>query len=202
MVKAVVYLEGGGDSKDAHGQCREGFRTLLEKCGLKGRMPRLFASGSRSNAYADFCADVNQSHGRFVAMLIDSEEPMTDIDKPWNHLKTRDGWDQPNGATNDQALLMVTCMETWIVVDRAALKKHYGQKLQENASPSLTNLESQDRHSVQDKLSHATRNCTNAYSKGKRSFSVLAEVDPNELEKHLPSFQRTVRILNEKLPNL
>lgn len=28
-------------------------------------------------------------------------------------------WDPPTGATDNQVLLMTTCMETWIVADRA-----------------------------------------------------------------------------------
>ena len=53
---------------------------------------------------------------------------------------------------------MTTCTETWIVAARDAVKKRYGQKLQENAVPPLTALESRNRHDVQDKLEHATRN--------------------------------------------
>ncbi len=40
-MSATIFLEGGGDSKELHIRCREGFRQLLEKCGFKGRMPRL-----------------------------------------------------------------------------------------------------------------------------------------------------------------
>lgn len=70
--------------------------------------------------------------------------------------------------------------------------------MQENALPPLHNLESRHRHDVQDKLSHATRNCKNAYAKGKRSFEVLATLSPEALSA-LPSFARTIRILKEKL---
>ena len=51
----------------------------------------------------------------------------------------------------------------------------------------------------QDKLCKATRDCTNAYTKGKRSFEVLGKLTPDELEKHLPSFRRVRRILKKKL---
>ena len=94
---------------------------------------------------------------------------------------------------------MTTCMETWIVTDRATLAKHYGSKLQKSALPALSDLENRRRQEVQLKLVHATRNCANAYAKGKRSFEVLGKLSPTELRKHLPSFQRIVRILEEKL---
>ena len=37
-------------------------------------------------------------------------------------------------------------------------------------------MENRDRHDVQEKLVQATRNCTNFYAKGKRSFEVLAKL--------------------------
>ena len=42
--------------------------------------------------------------------------------------------------------------------------------------PLLLCMENRDRHDVQDKLVQATRNCTNFYAKGKRSFEVLAKL--------------------------
>ena len=133
-------------------------------------------------------------------MLVDSEDPIANVEKVWEHLKKRpdDDWARPDGASDDQVLLMTTCMESWIVADRATLKAHYQQHLQESALPPLHNLENRDRHDVQDKLAHATRHCTNAYAKGKRSFEVLALLDRKALEK-LSSFARMVRILKEKL---
>jgi len=124
-----------------------------------------------------------------------------DVEKPWEHLKARqyDGWERPAKVTDEQALLMTTCMESWIVADRDALLKHYGSKLQEMALPALVDLESRHRHVVTEALMHATRNCSNAYAKGKRSFEVLGVLNPITLAKLLPSFARMVRILNENL---
>jgi hypothetical protein len=79
------------------------------------------------------------------------------------------------------------------------LAKHYGADLQESALPSLDNLEECNRHVVQDALIHATRNCGNAYNKGKRSFEVLGLLDPEMLGQHLPSFVRVRRILDASL---
>ena len=137
--------------------------------------------------------------GDYIAILADSEDPMEDIENTWVHLKMRDQWDKPVGAVDEQVLLMTTCMETWIVTDRTALRDHYGQQLQENALPSLDKLENRLRRDVHDKLVHASRNCLNAYSKGKRSFEVLAKLDPAVLKQHLPSFARVDRILKAML---
>jgi hypothetical protein len=134
----------------------------------------------------------------YVALWIDGEDPMANIEAAWDHLRVRDNWAQPGGATNDQVLFMTTCMETLITADHAALTEHYGIKLQTPALPPLANLENRQRHDVQGKLVHATRNCTNAYAKGRRSFEILAKLAPATLETHLPSFVRTRRILNQK----
>ena len=204
-MSATLYLEGGAtrpDSKELKIRCREGFRKLLEKCGYgdQRRMPRLVACGSRHTAFEDFKTALGaRANDDYVALWVDSEDPMASIGKSWAHLKTRDNWAQPSGATDDQVLFMTTCMETLVSADHDALKKHYGPELQTTALPPLANLENRDRHDVQDKLVHATRKCTNAYAKGKRSFEILAMLAPATLEKHLPSFVRIRRILNKNL---
>ena len=201
-MSAHLYIEGsrtGAHSKEAQIRCREGFRRLIENAGFSGRMPRLSACGGRSATFHDFQVALSkQSEGDYIAMLIDSEDRPLDIEKTWAHLKIRDSWQKPVKAGDDQVLFMTTCMETLILADRAALQKHYGHKLQENALPPLNDLESRDRHDVHDKLVNATRDCSNAYAKGTRSFEVLGVLNPSTLAS-LPSFARAVRILNEKL---
>lgn len=196
----TIYIEGGGDTNELHILCRKGFSKLLENCGFKGKMPKLVSCGGRESAFKHFqTAHANNSNSDYVAMLIDSENILTDSNEPWNHLKERDGWDKPSGSENDQVLFMTTCMETWIVADRDALANHYGSDLQDNALPPLVDLELRSRQEIMEKLSHATRNCSNAYKKGKRSFNVLEKLSPNKLESHLPSFVRVKRILENRL---
>ena len=199
MVKAVIYIEGGGKTNDLRRRCREGFRRLLESSGFRGRMPALVASGSRGEAFKAFRSAHEGAKADYVAMLIDSEDPMEDIEKAWEHLARRDGWKKPEGAEDTHVLLMVTCMETWIVADRRTLEGHYGEKFRESALPPVHDLESRRRQYVQNALEKATENCTNAYQKGKRSFEVLAKLEPSTLKEYLPSFVRVCRILDERL---
>lgn len=127
---------------------------------------------------------------------------MINIEEAWNHLenvKTVNIWKQPHGANDDQVLFMTTCMETWIAADRAALRTHYGHRLRMTDLPSQTHLEEKSRHDIQKRLESATRDCQNAYIKGKRSFEILEKLDPSAMKQYLPSFIRIVRILNEKL---
>jgi hypothetical protein len=199
-VSAKIYIEGGGDSRELHTRCREGFRKLFEKCGFSGRMPRLVACGGRAATFEDFStAHGNAKEGDYVALLVDSEDPVADIEQPWAHLKQRDGWDKPPGADDEQVLLVVTCMETWITSDRQALRQHYPGCLQQNALPSLNDMESRTREAVQNAVVQATRTCRNAYAKGKRAFEVLGKLNPVELRKHLPSFVRLERVLGKRL---
>jgi hypothetical protein len=162
-------------------------------------MPRLVACGGRTATYSDFKTAHESNKAEYVAMLIDSEEPVIDHEKTWDHLKNHDSWAQPVGADDEQVLFMTTCMETWIIADRDTLRQHYGSSLQESALPSLSGLEQSSRQEVQEGLKHATCNCSNAYQKGKRSFEILGKLKPEVLESLLVSFQRAKRILNEKL---
>lgn len=198
-MSAHLYIEGG-ESKDDQIRCREAFRRLLERSGLTGRLPRLTACGGRNSALDDFkTAHAAAKLGHFVAMLIDSEDPVANPAKTWDHLKVWDRWDRPAAASDEQVLFMTTCMETWIVADRATLRAHYGHRLQENLLPPTDGLEARDRHEVHDRLAQATRDCSNAYRKGKRSFVVLGELDPKAMTPLLPSFARAIGILTKRL---
>lgn len=199
----AIYLEGGGDSKELHTRCREGFRKLLEKCGYKGTMPRLIACGGREAVFSDFKAAIrNRSPEDFIAMIIDSEDPLVDLEATWNHLLNRDQWQKPQDASDEQVLFMTTCMETWIICDRETLSTHYGNHLQDSALPPLVSMESRDRRDIQDRLIRATRNCSNRYEKGKRSFEILSKIKPDVLKRYLPSFTRNLEILDEKLKGI
>jgi len=205
MVDACIYLEGGAtgaNSKELSTRCQQSFHKLLDRMGFTGRKPRLVASGGRADVFDRFCTAHRISDGGYVAMWIDSEEPIADIAQTWKHLAevtTVARWEKPDGADDDQILFMTTCMETWIVADRETLRNHYGDQLQESALPSLNQLETRGRHDVQNSLVRATRNCRNRYSKGKRSFVVLGQLDPLVLKLHLPSFDRVRQILNDVL---
>jgi len=206
--KSVIYLEGGGGSSlDA--RCQEGFNKLLQAMGFAGRMPKLIVCGGRGQAFDRFKTALKEDKASFIGLWIDSEDPVglnksnTDSERDklrvWDHLRRRDRWDRPHGAEDKQVLLMVTCMETWIAADRPACGKHYKTKFRENALPALTVLENKHRHDVQDALETATTDCSNAFKKGKQSFEILGQLQPEELSKHLGSFNRVQRILAKEL---
>lgn len=193
-----IILEGGGDSKELRTRCRKAFSTLFERAGFSGRMPRLVASGGRTAAFDDFCGYHQGANGEYVALLVDSEEPVADVEQPWAHLHARDGWDEPGGASDDQALLMITSMETWIAFDREAVRRRFGNSVKEDRLPPVQNIEARSRASVLAALQSATQDCPAVYSKGPRSFEVLGYVSPNVLMA-LPGFARVRRVLDARL---
>ena len=198
-----LIIEGGSkgaNSKNAQIRSREGVTEFLTKAGLSGRLPRIILSGPRSEALKHFCLEVkSNSDGGFIALLIDSEEPVVDSDQPWVHIQRFDQFSRPFKVSDEQLFLMVTCMETWLVADRDTLKDFFGEDFQPTALPSLTNLETKSRDAVQQSLGNATRQCKKQYRKGECSFELLGKANPAELEKHLPSVQRFVTILRTRL---
>jgi hypothetical protein len=92
-------------------------------------------------------------------------------------------------------------METWCVADREALGRFFGQHLQESALPALDDLEGRAKADVQHALEHATRECgrDRVYRKGKRSFRLIAEVDPHVLKEYLLHFVKLCEVLDKTL---
>lgn len=195
-----IYLEGGGDGKYLDVLVRKVFQKFFEKAGFVGRLPSVRPYGGRGSTYDAFCIALKSSTNRnHPILLVDSEDPVNS--DPWTHLRTRDGWDKPEGAQDDHVHLMVTCMETWIMADRDALRKVFHDCLTEGSLLSDTNLESRDRDDVQTSLESATRGCgkRREYRKGRRSFQIIEELDPGRLKDRLPYLNRLLETLNAKL---
>lgn len=203
-----IYVEGGGDSKSLHSQCRHGFKDLLENCGFRDRMPKVVACGGRGKAFDMFETSLREGDGStYPILLVDSEEivsgsnynPNSTI--AWDHLLKSDKLARPTGATNVQAQLMTTCMETWIMADHSAIISFFGPKTIKNALLPTHNLETRDRHQVLDILVHATANCgrDKSYDKGRRSFGILSLLNPQSLQTTLPHFCRFTESLNQIL---
>jgi hypothetical protein len=200
VTQIKLYVEGGGDSKEQHARCREGFRKLLVKSGFTGKMPRIVAGGGRTATFDQFKTSVRSAGPNdFPILLVDSEDVVADNTTAWVHLKIRDDWDRPDGVVEDQAQLMVTCMETWLMADRVALRAYFGRSLNEGQLFSTDALETRQRQIVHDALAEATRHCKKNYRKGERSFEILAALDPKTLKKILPHFLTLLQTLENHL---
>lgn len=204
LVTIKLYVEGGGDDSDAQRTaCRRGFRTLLEKAKLAGRMPRIVACGSRSETYKRFCiAARSAAADEFTCLLVDSEDPVEDNTLPWAFLRARqaDRWEQPVGTTEESAHLMVQCMEAWFLADPEAVQRFFGQGFRRNALPNRVDLEKVPKRDLLTALDGATRGCAKKgqYHKGKHSFDLLATLDHERLAASSPYARRLFETLRAK----
>ena len=188
-----LYVEGGGDRNPSKTKCRQAFRAFLLNAGLEGRLPRIFASGGRQQAYDDFRHALGGSRDDDrVVLLVDSEGPVDKDTGPWQHLKDRDSWDKPDGADDDHVHLMVQCMEAWFLADRAALARYFGNGFSDNSLPRRAKVEEVSKQDLEHRLNAATRNSRpkGAYQKGRDSFAILAELDPDKVASASPHAKR------------
>ena len=203
MVK--LFVEGGGDGDALKIECRRAFTQLLERAGLKGRMPRIVPCGGRQNAFEQFCTALGGgSRTEAAFLLVDAEEPVTHT-SPWEHVSQRRGdeaWSRPDGVSDDHLHLMVQCMEAWLVADRQALRDFYGQGFNESAlPPASARLEEVAKLDLYRKLELATRSTKTkgAYGKGQHSFKLLATLDPSLVRKASPWADRFFTTLDRLL---
>lgn len=209
MVK--LYVEGGGDTAALKSACREGFAKFIEKAGLKGRMPRIVACGSRRDAYDSFCTALALGHP--AMLLVDSEAPVAAIHQtgapeiwlPWQHLAQRPGdqWPTPANAADNACHLMTQCMESWLLADSATLKAYFGQGFKEAHIPAASSnqVETVAKQQVYQALAESTRNCKTkaSYSKGQHSFKLLGLVDPTKVSAASPWASRFTQALREQM---
>ena len=122
-------------------------------------------------------------------LLVDSEDAVAPAHSAWQHLKSRDNWDRPNGATDGQAFLMVQVMETWFLADTALLRSYFGPSFREAHLRAWPALEQVSKADVVNALEGATAGCDKRYSKGKVSYELLARVNPALVEAACPHVQ-------------
>ena len=205
-MSVTVYVEGGGDSAELKGQCRRGFQELLANAGFGGRLPRVVACGPRNRAFRSFERALRNGDG-YPILLVDSEDPVAGANRhdanpsgAWRHLVQRDRWTRPSGSKDDQAQLMVTTMETWLLADRQTLIVYF-PAMSANALPPDADLESRRKPDVTAALRNATQSSSKGrYHKGNHSFDLLGRVEPEELKSRLPHFRRFVETLDARLP--
>ena len=187
-MSAIIYIEGGGDkNRNLERLFRRSWRMFFSAAGLQKCMPLVVRGGPRLRTFDLFVTAIeNHDPARMPFLLVDSEGSVQAGHSVWKHLQTRDKWNQPGGAGEDQAFLMVQLMETWFLADRAALKKHFGQQFKETALKQWPRLEAVRKKTVLDALKKATTNCSNPYAKGKVSFELLEKINPTLVEDACP----------------
>lgn len=194
-----IYVEGGAPG-GLDRECRRGFSEFLKSAGLRDKMPRIIACGDRGKAYDKFCtAQRNAQANEFIVLLVDSEKDVEKGVGPWVFLKRHVGWNKPAGTSDDNAHLMVQCMEAWFLADRDTLTQFFGDGFNANPLPNRSDVENIAKPDLYDALKRATRTSRKGeYGKGPHSFDLLAQLDPQKVITASPYAKRLVDTLRSK----
>lgn len=148
MSEIRIYVEGGRSGKQA--EMRRAFNDFFDvprrQAGQKGAHWQVVICGSRNDAYNDFCNALTRHPDAVNLLLVDAEGQVADFGKVWDHLKTRDRWENP-GVGDDKAHLMVCTMESWFVADRETLTKYFHKAL--DGVPDYANVEGVSKKTVE-----------------------------------------------------
>jgi len=183
-VSAYVFVEGGGNQNRTKTACRKAFHVFFDRLLGNRPKPRIVASGSRDEAYRDFCRSLSDTSDRFAVLLVDSEDPVPAGKTAIAHLRDRDHWTNlPNG----QVHLMVQCMETWFLADKAKLAEYYGDGFKQSALPPNLRIEAISKTDVFEGLHRATAaTAKGSYHKTRHAFDILERLDPEAVRQHSP----------------
>jgi hypothetical protein len=186
-LKVTIYVEGGGDDNLTKTNCRKGFRKFIERMFPGKNMPSIVACQSRSRALKDFRIALQKlEEGEQAFLLVDSEAPVAPGNSPWKHFKERQGdeWDRPEGATDEQAHMMVQCMESWFLADRESVAEWYDKGFKISKLPPLQNgsIEPIEKERVVKSLEDATKHTSKStYHKTKHGFKLMEEIEPSKV---------------------
>ena len=194
MVRVRIFIEGGGRGEVSDEIFKNSWRDFFASAGLAGKMPKVVRGRSRTSTYRKF-RNARPRANEILLLLVDSEGPVETGRSAWEHLRQRreDGWVRPNWADANSAYLMVQFMETWFLADPNALRRYFyrssGNMTHTPAQEAMiihnrkSGLESMDKATVMSRLDRLTGN---RYEKGKVSFKLLSEVDPNRVADACP----------------
>ncbi len=188
MSDVVVYMEGGGDTRDGKAALRIGMtaflRTLKEMANARRHNLKIVPCGGRTEARDAFLNATKIAPDDHAFLLVDSEEQV--VHAPKQHLSHRDGWNL-NAIPERKIHLMVQTMETWIVADVEALIAHYGKNFLPNSLPKAVNLELVPKAKVADVLRHATgKTLKGEYHKINHASALLQRIRPEEVRSRCP----------------
>ena len=164
-------------------------------------MPKVIACGSRNYALKKFCTALSQANSEEIPLLlVDSEDPVRPNHTPWQHLSSRDDWRRPVGVQDEQAHLMVQCMESWFLADVSELESFFKRGSRTTSLAERNDIEQISKEDVLNQLKAASRGSTKgAYRKGRHSFDILGQIDPEKVIQHSRFAKRLVETLKGHL---
>ena len=180
-----IYCEGGGDGPNTKDPFREGMRTFLnelyEIARKKSIKLNLIICGGRGAAYDNFKTALKIHSHALNILLVDAEAPVSKT--PWLHLKQRDNW-EALGCDDKRCHLMVQTMEAWLIADKEALRKFYGQGFNEKALPKITDVEKIEKSQLEKSLNKAiSKTNKHEYRKILHGAKLLGLIDPTKVRQ-------------------
>ena len=189
----MLYVEGGGSKGKVNTDCRKAFQSFIKRAGVNQRV-RVVACGSRGDAFNSFVKE-HRKGGQQVVLLIDADGPVT-TQSPWQHIQSNHRWNRPRGTSEKQFHLMVQIMESWFLADVKTLESFFGVGFRRRALPGNPNIEDVPKEDVENGLKRASRDTgPGEYKKGKHSFNVLANLDPERVRTASPHANRFIEFL-------
>jgi hypothetical protein len=183
LVSVRIFVEGGGRQPRTKTACRKAFHVFFEKLLGDRPKPRIVASGSRDEAYRDFCCALSDDPDVSPVLLVDSEDPVPSGKTTAAHLRDRDQWTKP--LPDGQVHLMVQCMEAWFLADKGKLAEYFGDGFKQSALPANPQVEEISKKDIFDGLNRATAaTIKGAYHKTRHGFEILERLDPRTVQQH------------------
>ena len=198
MVTAIqIYYEGD----DALGRgFRKFFASILRAARQRRISFRLVNGGSTESTVSDFLTAVRTNEGdanTLDILLVDSDGPADSNDPHYDRfrqaLQNTSHWQRERRGVTvqpNQFYWMVQAMEAWLLADRAALRRYYGQRLREGGIPgSESTVESIGDPVLA--LETATRDTQKRrYHKTQHAPELLESVDVVKVRDNAPACDR------------
>lgn len=198
-----IYTEGSGDINKLQAVGREAMTKFLLQLTLQ-KPCKIIMCGGRQQAYNDFCVAIKsfKAGGDVPLLLVDAEDAVGKNAEPWIHLKSRDKWNKPDGATNDHAYLMVQTMEAWLVCDPSAWKL-WKPRIDSSKLSAIhnNNVELIDKEKLEKMCGAVSKSIDLSYLKSKRlnGFSILKNVKSELVRQNSKEAKRFFEFLEVKL---
>lgn len=205
MSRFDIYIEGSGDTNKLQQVGREAMRNFLSNLRIDGSF-RPIMCGSRQEAYKEFCWALKKVKPRVIPivipiLLVDAETSVDKEAEPWVHLKARDNWGKPEGATNDHAYLMVQTMEAWLICDPSAWKA-WKSRADTDRLPKIhnANVETIEKDKLEKGCEEVGKSIDLSYLNNKRlsGFGILKSVKPELVRKNSKEANRFFEFIEVK----